>query len=136
MAVRGTTSGGSERHGTRTGVPALPTVTYTLYKHPQANDQCDICLDHLTNPFTLPKCKHVFCTTCVDYKFEYNPECPTCGESYGERGGEQPSNGVVMARFESMSLSGYEQSGTIEITYVFPPGIQAVSESCWGGLPE
>ena len=124
---RGPAPGGAGHYRTRAGVLALPAATYTRYDHPETNDQSAICLNAVSKPFTLPKCKHIFRTTCVIYEFQYNTECPTCGESYGERGGEQPENGEMEVKYEAESLSGYDKFGTIEIRYIFHSGTQTVS---------
>ena len=89
-------------------------------------DLCAICLDAVTKPFTLSKCKHVFCTECINHAFEYKPICPSCGFSYGKRFGNQPQNGKMTVRYDASELPGYDKYGTIVINYDFPSGIQTV----------
>ena len=45
------------------------------------DDECAICLDTLKNARTL-KCKHVFCTSCVERTLKYDNRCPVCKEKF------------------------------------------------------
>ena len=109
------------------GVPS--SAKHTRFDAPEDNtdDRCAICLDAVTKPFTLPKCKHVFCTECINLAFEYKPICPSCGLSYGKRVGNQPQNGKMTVRYDASGLPGYDKFGSIVINYSFPSGMQTVS---------
>ena len=51
--------------------------------------ECPICLNTWTNPRTL-KCKHIFCTECVETALKHNNRCPVCKEVQGVIQGNQP----------------------------------------------
>ena len=104
------------------GTAAKHTMPYST----DADDLCAICLDAPTKPFSLPKCKHVFCTECIRQSFQYNPVCPSCGMSYGKRVGNQPQNGTMTVRYDGSGLPGYDKYGSIVISYSFPSGVQTV----------
>ncbi|KAA1070689.1 hypothetical protein PGT21_021139 [Puccinia graminis f. sp. tritici] len=45
----------------------------------QGRPDCPICLDQCSEPYCqLVKCKHYFCTSCIDQWLEINPHCPVC----------------------------------------------------------
>lgn len=90
---------------------------------------CAICLDQVKHPTEL-KCKHKFCTACLQQHFtKSKPSCPTCGSLYGEIYGDQPRSGKMTHVVDRRKhLAGYETAdGIIIITYSFPDGIQEVS---------
>ena len=67
--------------------------------------ECPICLDTLKNARTL-KCKHVFCTDCVETALKHNNRCPVCKEVQGVIQGNQPKGEM---RFQKIydRLPGY-----------------------------
>ncbi|KAA1087065.1 hypothetical protein PGT21_021025 [Puccinia graminis f. sp. tritici] len=45
----------------------------------QERPDCPICWDPCSEPYCqLVKCKHYFCTSCIDQWLEINPHCPVC----------------------------------------------------------
>lgn len=90
---------------------------------------CAICLDNVRNPKQLSKCKHSFCTACIERHFmSSKPTCPTCGALYGKVVGDQPREGqMTYVTDRNRYLHGHErEDGTIIITYTFPDGTQEV----------
>jgi deltex-like protein len=93
-----------------------------------------VCLERLGSSYkTLPYCKHSFHQSCIDTWFQSSGKqsCPTCGHVYGISKGPQPSNGRMLINYLPTPLPGFEdanngpkQGPTIEITYIFPSGIQ------------
>ena len=69
------------------------------------DDECAICLDTLKNARTL-KCKHVFCTSCVERALKYDNRCPVCKEPQGAVQGNQPKGEMQVQRLYQ-SLPGY-----------------------------
>jgi len=67
--------------------------------------ECPICLLTLTNPRTL-KCKHVFCTKCVETSLKHNNRCPVCKEVQGVIQGNQPK-GEMRTQTNYDRLPGY-----------------------------
>lgn len=90
------------------------------------DETCPICLDLIkTNDCSvLNKCKHKFCKDCLAKAFQLKPACPICGEIYGNLTGTQPKGGTMTVSRDSSSLPGYEQYGTIVISYYIPSGHQ------------
>ncbi|XP_058920375.1 E3 ubiquitin-protein ligase DTX3L isoform X2 [Kogia breviceps] len=84
---------------------------------------CTICLNTISNRQVLSKCKHDFCSPCINKALSYKPVCPICQTSYGVQKGNQP-DGNMSVIFERDSLPGYESCGTIVITYSIKEGIQ------------
>lgn len=70
------------------------------------SEDCPICLDTLTNPKTL-RCKHVFCSGCLQKALAACNKCPMCQEPQGVLKGNQPP-GQMCFRFEPFSVPGYE----------------------------
>ena len=69
-------------------------------------ENCPICLDTKTNPRAL-KCKHSFCSVCLQSALEASNKCPVCQELQGVLQGNQP-RGEMTSRFERYSVPGYE----------------------------
>ncbi|XP_039096580.1 E3 ubiquitin-protein ligase DTX3L [Hyaena hyaena] len=86
-------------------------------------DICVICMDIMTNKEVLPKCKHAFCTPCINKAMSYKPVCPVCQTSYGIQKGNQPEGTMIFTVVEG-SLPGYESYGSIVIDYNMKGGIQ------------
>lgn len=147
-------SGHSDRKGTLTnsttndedeyGLRSLPADlhAHTSLKHQTSfrekflsassadTETCAICLDEISNPKQLSKCKHMFCSPCIERHFRSSkPTCPTCGALYGKIKGTQPRNGRMTHVTDRVrSLPGYEdEDGLIVITYTFADGVQEVS---------
>jgi len=89
-------------------------------------NRCSICLDDFVEPKTLDLCSHKFCTTCIDEYFRVKPQCPCCFVIYGEIRGDQPDDGNMYIRKTRHRLPGFKETstGTIEVYYQFPDGIQ------------
>ncbi|XP_060557380.1 uncharacterized protein LOC132717825 [Ruditapes philippinarum] len=90
---------------------------------PEDDDFCSICRDSHTNPKTLKKCSHSFCTDCIDEYFKIKPECPNCFVAYGVIKGNQPE-GYMSDSISKVKLPGYEQYNTIVVSYGFSDGTQ------------
>uniref|UniRef100_A0A023GAI3 E3 ubiquitin-protein ligase n=1 Tax=Amblyomma triste TaxID=251400 RepID=A0A023GAI3_AMBTT len=65
---------------------------------------------------------------CLAALYESNPkagymQCPVCKVIYGVKHGNQPP-GIMSFQALPFSLAGHEGSGTIQITYHIPAGIQ------------
>ncbi|XP_049641844.1 E3 ubiquitin-protein ligase DTX3L isoform X2 [Suncus etruscus] len=88
-------------------------------------NQCMICLDTIRNKKVLSECKHEFCNDCINKAMKYKPFCPLCMTPYGILTGNQPE-GTMDVSFSESSISGYEQHGTIIITYKMKGGIQTL----------
>ncbi|XP_004712362.1 E3 ubiquitin-protein ligase DTX3L [Echinops telfairi] len=84
---------------------------------------CSICRDIITNKKVLPKCKHEFCTRCIDKAMTYKPTCPVCLTFYGVQTGNQPEGTMTVTKL-SQSLPGYKSYETIKICYKMIGGIQ------------
>ncbi|XP_011368567.2 E3 ubiquitin-protein ligase DTX3L [Pteropus vampyrus] len=86
-------------------------------------DICVICMEPISNKRVLSKCKHQFCTPCINKAMTYKPACPVCLTSYGVQKGNQPE-GTMEVIFERQSLPGYQHCGSIMIRYNMFGGIQ------------
>ncbi|XP_007443321.2 E3 ubiquitin-protein ligase DTX3L, partial [Python bivittatus] len=86
-------------------------------------EECSICLSKIQQKEVLPKCKHAFCAGCIREARKHKPVCPVCNHVYGKVKGNQPPGtmDIVKAKF---SLPGYQDFGTIIITYSIPDGVQ------------
>lgn len=109
--------------------PSVPKAEAATEDSAAAGDSkdetCAICLDSFTNKKQL-KCKHEFCEACLDEAIQnQGPICPICKDVFGAIEGNQP-DGTMKARKELYPLPGFEQCGTIAITYNFPTGMQTV----------
>ncbi|XP_053406461.1 uncharacterized protein LOC123546838 [Mercenaria mercenaria] len=92
---------------------------------PEDDNFCSICRDAHTNPKTLKKCSHSFCTDCIDEYFKIKPACPECFVAYGVIKGNQPE-GYMGDSISKIKLPGYEQYNTIVVSYGFSDGTQTV----------
>lgn len=102
---------------------SLPSGGKEAKKDEKEEDFCPICLDTFTNPRRL-KCKHAFCSDCLQKALNTSNKCPVCQEPQGVLQGNQPP-GQMRWRTESYySVPGYEGVGTIIIDYHFPSGMQ------------
>lgn len=91
-------------------------------------DICAICMESIRNKLVLPKCKHGFCTPCINKAMTYKPVCPVCQTFYGVQKGNQPE-GTMTFSVQKLALPGYESCGSIVINYSMKGGIQTVSVS-------
>lgn len=86
-------------------------------------DICNICLEPINDKLVLSKCKHEFCTPCINRSMTYKPVCPLCQTVYGVLKGNQPQ-GTMSVHYIKDSLPGYETYGSIVIDYDMRGGIQ------------
>ncbi|XP_035682323.1 uncharacterized protein LOC118419824 [Branchiostoma floridae] len=88
-------------------------------------DTCPICLCDFTGPVTTTRCKHKFCSGCLDSALKVSGQCPVCKAVIGRLKGNQPP-GTMTHRIDYLNpLPGYESyRSTIEIYYYFPDGVQ------------
>tara|TARA_E500000178_G_C16708585_1_gene611658 strand:+ start:167 stop:733 length:567 start_codon:yes stop_codon:yes gene_type:complete len=42
------------------------------------NNECPICLDNISNKYTILKCNHVFHNSCIKAWLKTHNDCPTC----------------------------------------------------------
>lgn len=92
-------------------------------------DDCGICLcPQDSTSLSLAMCRHTYHRACLEALITNAGksfiECPTCKKVYGVKTGTMPSSGRISHILHSFSLPGYENCGTIEITFNFGPGIQ------------
>ncbi|XP_009270543.1 PREDICTED: E3 ubiquitin-protein ligase DTX3L [Aptenodytes forsteri] len=86
-------------------------------------DVCPICMERINNKQILRKCNHAFCKSCIDQAMTYKQTCPVCNTIYGPVKGDQPE-GTMSTRKIPVTLPGYPNCDTIEITYSMHGGIQ------------
>ncbi|XP_061584278.1 uncharacterized protein LOC133449160 [Cololabis saira] len=87
------------------------------------DETCPICLDSLKMKKQL-KCKHEFCEECLKMFEKHNgPTCPVCKDVFGVMIGDQPE-GTMKWKTDPASLPGFDNCGTIVITYRIQSGIQ------------
>lgn len=100
-------------------------------------EDCSICCQPLVSCSSyngsgkvvcLSQCSHHFHHACLAALYDSNPkagylQCPVCKVIYGVKHGNQPP-GIMSYQALPFSLAGYEGSGTIQITYHIPAGIQ------------
>ena len=68
------------------------------------------------------QCLHAMITASNDNSFF---TCPQCQKNFGVRSGNQPTNGRMSVKVdESISLAGFESTGTIIVSYSFSSGVQ------------
>jgi len=93
-----------------------------------ADEDCVICMCPMTQPKKLA-CGHSFCADCIDESFKKcQPKCPSCGRLFGVMKGNQPP-GTMTVQSIPHSVAGFENCGTLQITYIIPHGTQNVSIS-------
>ena len=102
----------------------------TLYKMqatpPTGEPKCSMCMNLNKDPVYPVNCGHYFCKSCTKRFIEKAMICPVCKKENLFRG-NQPA-GFIAWRREFSSLPGYEECGTIVITYSFSKGIQGIVE--------
>ncbi|NXT34956.1 DTX3L ligase, partial [Pelecanoides urinatrix] len=89
----------------------------------EGKDVCPICMERINNKEVLRKCNHAFCKSCINQAMTYRQTCPVCNTVYGVMKGDQPE-GTMSTRIMRLSLPGYSNCDTIEITYDMCSGIQ------------
>ncbi|XP_019508261.1 PREDICTED: E3 ubiquitin-protein ligase DTX3L [Hipposideros armiger] len=108
---------------------ASPTFQHTASSGASGVDKeedvCIICMEPITNKRVLQKCKHAFCSPCIEKAMTYKPVCPVCNTSYGVQKGNQPP-GIMNVTYVRDSLPGYEGYGSIVINYKMKGGIQTI----------
>ncbi|XP_077060668.1 E3 ubiquitin-protein ligase DTX3L-like [Siphateles boraxobius] len=86
-------------------------------------ENCALCMDKFTDKKKL-KCGHEFCQECIRLSVKIlGSICPVCKEVFGILEGNQPGGTMRITKSRS-SLPGYQDCGTIEITYAIPSGVQ------------
>nr|XP_030714153.1 E3 ubiquitin-protein ligase DTX3L [Globicephala melas] len=114
----------TDSNDSKTASPTLQRSTSSeVSEVDKEKDICTICLNTISNRQVLPKCKHDFCSPCINKALSYKPVCPLCQTSYGVQKGNQP-DGNMTVLFKRDSLPGYESHGTIVITYRIEGGVQ------------
>eukprot|EP00090_Calanus_glacialis_P027044 TRINITY_DN42554_c0_g1_i1.p1 TRINITY_DN42554_c0_g1~~TRINITY_DN42554_c0_g1_i1.p1 ORF type:complete len:423 (-),score=111.40 TRINITY_DN42554_c0_g1_i1:159-1427(-) len=126
----------------------VPTDILSQYTTPWAappthladQPQCSICLSDLSDTssydtdstlapvLSLSHCKHAFHSACLTALMSNSPspflQCPTCKKVYGIRTGTRPTTGTMTHRLMRSSVPGHGDCGTIELHFMFSPGIQ------------
>lgn len=123
-----------KNHSTKRLVSKTPTdslsnrISASSSAHKDPDDEsCPICMETIVrNKKKTLRCKHSFCSDCLEKAFVYKPVCPTCGELYGTLKGTQPDGGTMEVTKNASPLPGYDKYGTIVIHYYIPRGIQKV----------
>ncbi|CAH3022633.1 unnamed protein product [Porites evermanni] len=87
-----------------------------------SREVCPICLDKKSRPRSL-KCKHSFCSECIQATLNVCNKCPVCQQPQGVMVGNQP-RGQMTFSIDRYSVPGYEGYGTIVINYYLPSGLQ------------
>ena len=82
-------------------------------------EKCPICLDHITGPRRL-KCRHVFCSVCLQQALKVNNRCPVCQEPQGVLRGNQPRGEMTSYHESSRSLPGYRGNFKIRLQTTRP----------------
>ncbi|KAL9974230.1 hypothetical protein ACROYT_G011245 [Oculina patagonica] len=91
--------------------------------HQQSEPNCAMCTNLSKDPVYPLQCGHFFCKSCWKRFVEKTKTCPNCKQENLFRG-NQPV-GYMSWRAEShSSLPGYEEFGTLAITFNFDKGIQ------------
>uniref|UniRef100_A0A8C6SET5 E3 ubiquitin-protein ligase n=1 Tax=Neogobius melanostomus TaxID=47308 RepID=A0A8C6SET5_9GOBI len=87
-------------------------------------ETCPVCMDVFTKKIELKGCKHELCEDCLERAVKsMGAMCPVCKEVFGVMEGDQP-DGTMTWHKNYTSLPGFGFSGTIEIHYNIPGGIQ------------
>eukprot|EP01097_Dermamoeba_algensis_P005654 TRINITY_DN3588_c0_g1_i1.p1 TRINITY_DN3588_c0_g1~~TRINITY_DN3588_c0_g1_i1.p1 ORF type:complete len:320 (-),score=54.28 TRINITY_DN3588_c0_g1_i1:82-1041(-) len=109
---------------------------WEVVTHPKepSKDECSICLDVMFEPgvevVKLSACNgHHFHSSCIVECFQLTSlsiKCPLCSHIYGIQTGNQPDGQMKVCKLPvgSLPLEGYENVGTIQISYEFPDGLQ------------
>ncbi|XP_053390228.1 uncharacterized protein LOC128553135 isoform X2 [Mercenaria mercenaria] len=96
--------------------------TAELHEKAEANSDCVICMDTVTDAKTL-ECGHMFCAECIEGYFRVKKVCPTCGKVCGTITGDQPDGMMIIGK-QLSSVAGFEKYKSIAITYCFNDGTQ------------
>eukprot|EP01125_Pyxidicula_operculata_P011608 TRINITY_DN3807_c0_g1_i1.p1 TRINITY_DN3807_c0_g1~~TRINITY_DN3807_c0_g1_i1.p1 ORF type:complete len:647 (+),score=180.25 TRINITY_DN3807_c0_g1_i1:15-1955(+) len=98
---------------------------------PNDDKTCPICIEEYdaeNRKFYQLPCKHHLCSSCAIKSFKNKfLLCSICKTCYGIRTGPMPSGTMRVEKHPPhsyMTLSGYENIGTIVIYFDFPDGIQ------------
>ena len=76
------------------------------YSHILCSVECPICLDTMKDPRAL-KCKHKFCSNCLQQALDVSNKCPVCQEPQGVLQGNQPP-GTMTVHYDSYTrIPGY-----------------------------
>lgn len=108
-------------------------------------EDCSICCEPLPSSSSYGSCGrvvrfwqccHHFHYACLAAMYESNPragylQCPVCKAIYGVKRGNQPP-GSMSYQVVPFALAGYEDCGTIQITYHIFSGIQGPEHPCPG----
>ena len=78
----------------------------------------------MTDPYTSPCCKQLFCKFCFSTALQNSPYCPVCKRALRSVQGNQPVGGKMTSYVILTSLPGYEGASTIVIKYMIPSGTQ------------
>ena len=95
--------------------------------HPTGEPKCSMCMNLNKDPVCPANCGHCFCKSCTKRFIDRAINCPVCTKENRVRG-NQPV-GYMTWRTEYSALAGYEECGTIAVTYNFKGGIQGIVES-------
>ncbi|XP_039771025.1 E3 ubiquitin-protein ligase DTX3L [Ornithorhynchus anatinus] len=102
-----------------------------LEEEEEEEDTCPICLDTMRDKKTLDKCRHSFCSPCIQQALKVKPACPVCQMLYGKETGNQPPGTMSTCQLLT-DLPGHPGCGTIEIHYDLAPGVQGDNHPCPG----
>lgn len=108
-------------------------------------EDCSICCEPLLSSSSYSgsgrvvrfwQCCHHFHYACLAAMYESNPragylQCPVCKAIYGVKRGNQPP-GNMSYQVLPFALAGYENCGTIQVTYHIFSGVQGPEHPCPG----
>ena len=96
--------------------------------HQASEPKCCMCMNLTNDSVYAFSCGHHFCKSCKKRFIEKTMACPKCEKENLIRGNQPP--GFMSTRTElQKSLPGYEEFGTIVITYNLKEGIQGTVKS-------
>jgi hypothetical protein len=85
----------------------------------QERPDCTICLDQCSEPYCqLVKCKHYFCTSCIDQWLAINPHCPVC------RSGPEELPRTNAATLTQSGTVSDPDSGILKANQKIPPPVE------------
>jgi len=106
--------------GSDTGSEPLYAMQAT---HSTSEPKCSMCMNLNKDPVCPVKCGHYFCKSCTKHFIEKTMICPVCNKENLFRG-NQPVGYMTWRNESHCSLPGYENFGTILLTFNFDSGIQ------------
>ena len=92
--------------------------------HPTGEPKCSMCMNLYKDPVYPDNCGHYFCKACMEWSIKKALNCPVCTKENIFKGNQPVGN--ITQRKENSSLPGYDEFGTIVLTFNFDKGIQGI----------